>query len=70
MANDEQEQLSKRREFKSKIRPQNSGSKKVKQDVLNSAMTLLKGEKMLFKAFESGIFLKPEELKKEQHLKY
>ena len=33
-------------------------------------MTLLKGGKMLFKAFESGIFLKPEELKKEQHLKY
>ena len=54
MANDEQNQLSKHiREFKSKTRPQNSESKKVKKDVLNSAMTILKGKEMVFKVFES-----------------
>ena len=65
MANDEQEQLSKHiREFKSKAKPHDSESKKIKEDVVNSAMALLKGREMVFKAFESGIFLKPEELKK------
>ena len=34
------------------------------EDVLNSASALLKGKEMIFKAFESGIFLKPEKLKK------
>ena len=64
MANDEQDQLLKSiNEFKSKTRPQNSESKKVKEDVLNSSRSLLKGREMVFKAFESGIFLKPEELK-------
>ena len=33
-------------------------------------MALLKGREIAFKAFESGIFLKTEELKKEQDLKY
>ena len=36
--------------------------KKLKEDVLNSARALLKGIELVFKAFESGIFLKPEEL--------
>ena len=49
------------REFKSKTKPQNSKSKKVKKRVLNSAMALLKG-----RAFESGILLKPEELKQSK----
>ena len=41
MANDEQDQLLKSiNEFKTKARPQNSESKKVKQDVLNSARAL------------------------------
>ena len=70
MANHEQNQLLKRtNEFKSKTRPQNSGSKKVKEDVLNSARALLKGREMVFKEFESGIFLKPEELKQGTVLK-
>ena len=69
MANN-QNQLSKHiREFKSKTRPQNSESKKVKEDVLNSEKALLKGRKMLFKEFESGIFLKTEELKHGTGLK-
>ena len=38
--------------------------KKVKEDVLNSARVLLKGREMVFKAFESGIFLKTKEFKK------
>ena len=37
--------------------------------MLNSATTLLKGREMVFKAFESGTFLKPEELKKGKGLK-
>ena len=32
----------------------------------SSAMALLKGREMVFKAFESGIFLKPEELKQSK----
>ena len=34
---------------------------KVKEDVINSAMSLLKGREMVFKAFESGIFSKLKE---------
>ena len=74
MANDEQNQLLKHiNEFKSKTRLQNPESKKVKEDILNSARALIKGKEMVFKALKSGIFLKHEELKqskKEQDLKY
>ena len=70
MENDEQEQLSKHiREFKSKTRPRQFESKKVKENVLYSAMALLEGREMVFKAFESGIFLKIEELKQGTGLK-
>ena len=65
-ANDEEKQLLRCiNEFKSKARPQNSGSKKVKEDVSNSASALPKGRERVFKAFERGIFLKPGELKKK-----
>ena len=65
MANDEQDQLLRyNNEFKSKTR-----SNKVKGDVLNSGRALLKGREMVFKAFESGIFLKPEELRKGKGFK-
>ena len=43
--------------------------RKVKEDVLNSARALLKEREMVFKAFEGGIFLKPEELKEGTRLK-
>ena len=70
MANNKQNQLLKRiNEFKSKTRPQNSESKKVKEDLSNSARALLEGTEMVFKAFESGILLKPEELKQVTGLK-
>ena len=65
MANDEQNHLLEQiRGFKCKTRPENSELKKVKEDVLNNARALLKGRKMVFKAYESRISLKPEELKK------
>ena len=65
MANDEQDQLLRyNNEFKNKTR-----SNKVKGDVLNSGRALLKGREMVFKAFESGIFLKPEELRKGKGFK-
>ena len=70
MANDQQDQLLKYiNKLKSKTKPHNLESKKVKEDVLNSARALLKEIKMVFKAFESGIFLKTEELKKGTRLK-
>ena len=54
MANDDQNQLSKHiREFKSKTAPKNS---EYKEHVLNSEQALLKGRKMVFRAFESGVF--------------
>ena len=57
MVNDEQNQLLKRiNGFKSKTRPQNPESKKVKEDVLNSGRALLKGRGMVFKAFQDDIF--------------
>ena len=69
MTNDEQDQLLRYiNEFKSKTRAKNSESKKVKEDLLNSARALLKGREMVFKAFESGLFLKREELKKGKRL--
>ena len=37
--------------------------KKVNEDVLTSTNGLLEGREMIFKAFKSEIFLKPEELK-------
>ena len=64
MTNDEQDRLLRYiNKFKSKTKPHNPESKKVKEDALNSARALLKGREMVFKAFESGIFLKPEESK-------
>ena len=43
--------------------------KKLKEDVLISARALIKGREMVFKALESGIFLKPEDLKRGTGLK-
>ena len=62
MKNDEQNHLATHiKEFKSKRRLQGSNLKGAKEDVLKSAMAFLKGSEMVFKAFESGIFLKPEQ---------
>ena len=70
MANDGQNQLSKHLiEFKSKTKPHNPESKKVKEDVVNSTIALLKRREMVFNTFESGIFLKPKELEKGEGLR-
>ena len=70
MANDEQDQLLRYiNKLKSKTKPHNPESKRVKEDVLNSARALLKGREMVFKVFESGTFLKPEELRKGTGIK-
>ena len=59
MANDEQDQLLRYiNKLKSKTKPHNPESKKVKEHVLNSACALLKGREIVYKAFESGIFLR------------
>ena len=70
MVNDEQDQLLRYiNKLKSKTKPHNLESEKVKEDVLNSASALLKGREMVIKALGSGIFLKTEELKKGTGLK-
>ena len=68
MANDEQNYLAKYiKEFKTKTKPQNNSNfKKVKEDVINIAITLLKGREMVFKSLESGIFLKLKESEQSQ----
>ena len=61
-ANDEQNQLLRHiKNFKSKTKSHDPELKEFKKEVLNSAFALLDGREMVFKAFESGIFLKPEE---------
>ena len=67
-ANSEQDQLLRYiNKFKNKTKPRrDSGSEKLKENVLNSARALLKGREMVHKAFESGILLKPEELKRNR----
>ena len=70
MANDEQNQLLRYIiKRKSKTKSHNPELKKVKEDVLHSARTLHKGREMVFKAFESGIFLKPGQLNQGKGLK-
>ena len=70
MANDQQDQLLRYiNKRKSKTKPHNPESKKVKEDVLNSARVLLKGREMVFKAFQSGIFLRSEKSKQGTGLK-
>ena len=58
---------------KRKTRPQNCKPKIAKENVLNNARALPKGKETVYKVFESGVFLKSEELKqskKEQDVKY
>ena len=54
MISDEKNYLAKHiREFKNKARERDPNLKRVKEDVLNSAMALLKGREIVFKKFES-----------------
>ena len=45
-------------DFIKKTKPRDPILKKLKEDVLASALSLLKGSEMVYKAFESGIFQK------------
>ena len=70
MANDVSDQLLRYiNKLESKTKPRNQESEKVQEGVLNSARAPLKGIEMVFKAFESGIFLNPEESKQGKGLK-
>ena len=65
MTNDEQDQLLRYiNKLKCKTKPHNLELRKVKEDLLNSARALLQGGEMVFKGFESGIFLESEEWEK------
>ena len=67
MENHEQNHLTKYiKEFKRKASAEDSNLKRVKGELLNSAITLLKGREMVFKAFENGIFLKPQQSKQSE----
>ena len=68
MSNDEINHLAKYiKESKSKARLQHdSNMKKVKEDVSNSAMALIKGREMVFKASERRIFSRLEQLEQSE----
>ena len=69
MENEEQNELLRYiTKFKSSRTPNNPGSKKLKEYVLDSARALLKGIEMVFKAFESGIFLRSKESQEGEEL--
>ena len=65
MANIEQANLlSYINDFIGKTKPQNPEKRKLRSDVLDSVTSLVKGRKMVLKAFQSGIFHKLEESQK------
>ena len=53
------------KDFIKKKKPRDPILKKLKEDVLTSVLSLLKGREMVCKAFESGIFQKLEESQQE-----
>ena len=53
------------KDFVSKTKPQNLELIKLKKEVLDSAKALFNGREMVYKAFQSGIFPRPEELQQE-----
>ena len=52
-------------DFIKKTKPRNPVLKKMKEDVLTSVLSFLKGREMVYKAFESEIFQKLEESQQE-----
>ena len=57
-------------DFIKKKKPRDPVLKKLKEDVLTSVLSLLKGRELIYKAFESGIFQRLEEYRKVKDLKY
>ena len=52
-----------------KTKPRDPELKELKKEVLNSALALLEGRDMVYKAFQSGIFPRPEESQEGEGLK-
>ena len=70
MVNNEQNKLLKHiEEFSRSTRPNNPESKKLKKEVLDSALALLQGREMVFTAFKSVIFPRSEESQEGDGLK-
>ena len=70
MVNNEQNELLKHiEEFSRSTRPNNPESKKLKKEVLDSALALLQGREMVFTAFKSVIFPRSEESQEGEGLK-
>ena len=67
-ANDEKNNLANYiKEFKTKTKPQNNSYfKKVKKDVINSAVVVLKRREMVLKTFETGISSKLKKSEKSE----
>ena len=53
------------KDFASKTKPRDRELKELKKEVLDSVLSLLEGRDMIYMAFQSGIFLRPEELQQE-----
>ena len=53
------------KDFANKTKPRDPELKKLKKEVLDSALALLQGRGMVYKAFQSGIFPRPEESQQE-----
>ena len=56
-------------DFIKKTKPRDPILKKLKEDVLTSVLSFLKGIELIYKAFESGIFQKLEESQEGKRLK-
>ena len=53
------------KDFANKTKPRNRELKELKKEVLNSALSLLEGTDIVYKAFQSETFPRPEELQQE-----
>ena len=56
-------------DFIKKTKPRDPELKKLKEDVLTSVLSLLKGRELIYKAFQSGVFQKLEESQEGEGLK-
>ena len=53
------------KDFVSRTKPRNRELKELKKEVLDSALSLLEERDMVYKAFQSGMFPRREELQQE-----
>ena len=53
------------KDFANKTKPRDRELKELKKEVLDNALPFLEGRDMVYKAFQSGIFPRPEELQQE-----